>query len=285
MRCVLVAVGLALLGGCSAAKDEAGANKGAPGQAASAVPSAVPLTVAPTSAATATVAATAAASGARAVKIANGLMSFEYSYPAAAGAIPALRARLDADLAAQQAKLRKDAVAGQADAKAGDYPYHAWYSSQVWSVVTELPQWLSLSAQFSNYTGGAHGMYWYGAMLWDKAAGVPRDPLTLFTSKQALSKAIRQPFCAALNKQRAIKRSAPVDPRSSDEFDACIDPVGETVILGSRGHQAFDRIGILVPPYEAGPYAEGSYEVTVPVTAAVLGAVRPEFRAAFAPAK
>ena len=45
---------------------------------------------------------------------------------------------------------------------------------------------------------------------------------------------------------------------------------------------AFDRIGFLIGPYAAGPYAEGSYDVTLPVTPAVIAAVKPEFRTAFA---
>ena len=43
-----------------------------------------------------------------------------------------------------------------------------------------------------------------------------------------------------------------------------------------------DRIGILIGPYEAGPYAEGGYEVTLPVTPAILAVVKPEYRASFA---
>jgi hypothetical protein len=53
------------------------------------------------------------------------------------------------------------------------------------------------------------------------------------------------------------------------------------VILGSKSHKGFDRIGFLIAPYNAGPYAEGSYEVTLPVTAAVVAAAKPEYRAAF----
>jgi hypothetical protein len=37
----------------------------------------------------------------------------------------------------------------------------------------------------------------------------------------------------------------------------------------------------LVPPYEAGPYAEGAYEVTLPVSAAVVAAVKGEYRPSF----
>lgn len=222
---------------------------------------------------------------ARTVKLDNPVYQFEYSYPAAAAAIPGLKARLDADLAQRLAKLKHDARAAQADAKQGGFPYHPWSASQAWQVVSSPPGWLSLSATFGSYTGGAHGNYWFGAMLWDKRLNKPRDPLSLFTSKQALGAAIRKPFCAALDRERAARRGAPVKRGSTDPFDECIDPTRETVILGSRSRRAFDRIGILVPPYEAGPYSEGSYEVTVPVTAAVLAAVRPEYRSAFAAGK
>ena len=50
---------------------------------------------------------------------------------------------------------------------------------------------------------------------------------------------------------------------------------------GSVSH-AFDRVGLIADPYVAGSYAEGSYELTFPVTAELLAAVRPEYKAAFA---
>lgn len=222
---------------------------------------------------------------AREVKTANALYDFEYAYPAAVDGHPALRRRIEADLARRLARLKADARVGQAEARANKFEYHAYSWSQTWQVVTDLPGWLSLSTTYWSYSGGAHGNTWFGAMLYDKRAKTPRDPLTLFTSKAALSKAIRAPFCAALNRQRAEKRGAAIKPGSTDMFDDCIDPVGQTVLLGSQSRRAFDRIGILVAPYEAGPYAEGTYEVTVPVTAAVLAAVRPQWRASFQPAK
>ena len=216
-----------------------------------------------------------------AVKRATPLYDFDYAYPAAVAAIPALKARIEADRARVLAKLQRDAAAFRAEARAGGFPFHKYSWSQTWQVVTDLPGWLSLSAAYWSYSGGAHGMSWSGAMLWDRAARIPRSPLDLFTSKAALARAIREPFCAALDRQRTEKRGEPVRRGSGDEFDACIDPTAQTVILGSRGHTAFDRIGILVAPYSAGPYAEGEYEVTVPVTPAVLAAVKPQFRRSF----
>ncbi|MBC2663960.1 DUF3298 and DUF4163 domain-containing protein [Novosphingobium flavum] len=222
-----------------------------------------------------------AAPPARAVKEDNALYSFSYTYPAAAGTIPGLRASLDADLATRLAKLQKDARTDAAEAKAGGFPYRKYDWTQSWLVVSNLPGWLSLSATYYSYTGGAHGMTWAGSMLWDRRAARARSPLDLFVSRVALAKAIRAPFCDELDRQRAKKRGHAVTRTAADDFDACIDPTAQTVILGSRGGQGFDRLGILVAPYSAGPYAEGTYEVTVPVTPAVLAAVKPAFRASF----
>ncbi|MDE2404627.1 MAG: DUF4163 domain-containing protein [Sphingomonadales bacterium] len=218
---------------------------------------------------------------ARKVHVETPLFEFDFAYPAAAAAILALKAALDADLAQARATIESEAKAGEAEARQNRFPFVAYSSGTDWQVVAELPGWLSMSAQVYDYLGGAHPNHGYSALLWDKSAGRKRAVAELFTSKAALSRAIRAPFCDALDRQRAERRGAPVDRAGGDEFDACIDPAGSTVILGSSNHRTFDRIGVLVGPYEAGPYVEGDYEVTLPVTPAVMAAVRPEYRAAF----
>lgn len=210
--------------------------------------------------------------------------TFKYRWPAAVEAIPALRARLDAE----QAGLRRDLARGAAESRrdaAGDpdlrfVPYDM---ETEWKVVANLPGWLSLSKAFSLFEGGAHPNHNFGSLLWDRGAGRARNPLDLFTSAKALDAAIRQPFCDALDRERAVRRGAPMNRDSGDGFDACIAPSEQTLILGSSNRKTFNRIGILVPHYAAGPYAEGAYDITVPVTPAVLQAVKPEFRAAFGP--
>lgn len=210
--------------------------------------------------------------------------TFSYRWPAAVEAIPALRARLDAE----QAGLRRDLARGASDwrreaAKDPDLRFVPYDMQTEWKVVTSLPGWLSLSKTFSIYEGGAHPNHDFGALVWDRTAGQARKPLDLFVSARALDAAVRKPFCDALDAQRAERRGEPVNRASGDDFDACIAPSEQTVILGSSNRKTFNRIGILVAPYAAGPYAEGSYDITVPVTPAVLQAVKPEFRAAFSP--
>ncbi len=212
----------------------------------------------------------------------NDLMDFDYAYPPQAAAIPALAALLEADIARQKRELLPQARAMQKEAKENGYPFHGLGYWVEWQVVTDLPGWLSLSTQVGTFMGGAHPNYHYDTILWDRQAGKRRAPVSLFVSPGALDKAIRRDFCRELDLQRKEKRQGEGAPESViPEFDGCIAPLENTLILGSSNGKAFDRLGILIAPYDAGPYAEGSYEVTLPVTAAVLAAVRPEYRPTF----
>lgn len=214
-------------------------------------------------------------------KVENDLYSFGYSYPGAASAIDPLRVLLDKRLADAKADLISSARSGKADADKDGFPYHAYTRQIDWKVVTDLPGWLSLSADYYEYSGGAHGMSGFDTLLWDRGAQVARKPIDLFASAEALRGAIRTPFCDALDVQRAQKRGEPVQRDGGEMFSECIDPAAQTLILGSSNRKTFDRIGLLVAPYEAGPYAEGSYEVTVPVTAKVMAVLKPQYRSAF----
>lgn len=218
---------------------------------------------------------------ARSEKVSNDLYEFEYAYPAAAAAVPDLRAWLDADIETQRRALIEQAQEALAESRKSDFPYNPYGYWTEWKVVADLPGWLSLSASVSTYEGGAHPNHGFTALVWDRQANLRREALDFFASKEALSRAIRPQFCREIDRQRAKKRGEPVRQGGDDPFTDCIDPVANTVILGSSNGKAFDRVGILVAPYEAGPYVEGSYEVTLPVTDAVMAAVKPDFRAAF----
>lgn len=252
---------------------------GAPEAAdASAAPSASAAAPAPTAAPT-------PAAEARKLEEKNDLYEFGYSYPAAAAAIPALREWLEGDLVSARAELASQAREGRADAKVGEYEFTPHLGSTEWKVVTDLPGWLSLSSEIYSFSGGAHGNSAFDSLLWDKAArggaGQQLAVLDLFASPAALKAAVTKSFCAELDRQRAKKRGEDIVLDPDDEFARCIDPLEQVLILGSKSGKGFDRIGFLIAPYNAGSYAEGSYEVTLPITAALLGAVKPEYKAAF----
>jgi hypothetical protein len=220
----------------------------------------------------------------RAVEVKTPLYEFDYSYPAAAGRIPALKAWMEKDLASNRASIASEAREGKAEAAKNKFPFNGYESSMLWQVVTDLPGWLSLSGMTEEYTGGAHPNHGPTALLWNKAQNRQVKAIDLF-DKAALTAAIQPAFCAQLNKERGERRGQDIDPKSTDMFDKCLDPVDEVIILGSADHQHFTRIGILIGPYEAGPYAEGDYDLTLPVTARVIAAVKPQYRSAFAVAR
>lgn len=218
---------------------------------------------------------------AHAVKVDNDDFAFSYSWPTAADRIAPLRDQLARDEASARAALASAARDGRQEAARDSFPFRPFGHWHEWQVVTELPGWLSLSSLVGDDRGGAHPNYGYQTILWDKQAGMRREVMDLFIARAALAGAVHQPFCEALQRQRAKKRGGHASLGGDSGFDACIDPLAQTVILGSGNGQTFDRIGFLIAPYEAGPYAEGSYEVTLPVTARVLAAIKPQWRAAF----
>ncbi|MEH3101559.1 DUF4163 domain-containing protein [Sphingomonas adhaesiva] len=206
---------------------------------------------------------------------------FGYTYPAAAARIAPLRAWLEADRKTLNARFLADVRAAKREAKRDGYPYRDWDFQKEWSVVTETPRFLSLSGSLYTFTGGAHGGTASLALLWDKRTQRRLAPTAIFTSPAAIQSALGDAFCDRLDTERAKRRGEPVR-RGTDTFSNCPKVAEATLILGSTDRRAIDRVGLLADQYVAGPYAEGMYEVTLPVTPRLLAAVRPEYRAAFA---
>ncbi|BBC74139.1 conserved hypothetical protein [Altererythrobacter sp. B11] len=298
LRLISICVAASLAAGCTqdgAEQEQAGqaspaatasAEDGPVGSEASA--SATPEATATDPEATATATATASAAadrrsnGARSVSEETDDYLFEYSYPAAAGKIPELAALLDKRLDERKADLAKESVEAREEARDNGFPYNKHSYNAEWKVVANLPDWLSLSSEVSTYSGGAHGNYGYGSLVWNKADKRAIEAEDMFLSDKALDKALGEKLCDLLNAERKKRRGPDVPDMGVDEFTQCVPVSDATVLVGSRGGKLFDRVGIIYGPYAAGPYAEGSYELTLPVTRAVLDAVKPRYKAAFA---
>lgn len=221
--------------------------------------------------------------GARQVSLSSELYSFSYSYPGEAGSRQGLRMVLDRRLEEARTALIQQARESKKDSEANDYPFRPHTLATAWSVAAKPDGWLSLVAETDSYFGGAHGMYTFDSLVWNDRELKGVKPSALFTAPEALREAIRQRFCARLDALREECRGEPVPEDSDDPFDACIDPIEDAVIvLRSQSGDAFDTIAVLVPPYAAGPYAEGVYEVEIPVTRRVIAALKPEYRGVFA---
>lgn len=211
----------------------------------------------------------------------NEVYSFSYSFPAAAAVIPGLAAVLNSRSRAAKEQLVDLAQEERQVAKGAGYAYHPHSYAEEWKLVSDLPGWISLKGEFSTYQGGAHGNYGVTSLVWDTRHSQALAGIDLFLSPASLDAALGKPFCAELNRQREVRRGMPVDPASTDIFDTCPGVSELTVIPASSNGKTFDRIDLYAGPYVAGPYAEGSYEVTLPVDAQILGAVKPEYQGPF----
>ena len=218
------------------------------------------------------------------VEESNDLIEFAYAYPRAAATIAGLATWLDADRATRRDALIAAAQRDKAAAEKAGFPYRKHSHLQTWQLVTDTPRFLSLSAEIQTYTGGAHGMTSFATLIWDRNRAKQLQPLDLFTSGEAFDAAIREPFCAGIKRAKAakgiVREEAPDSP-----FAQCPPASAQTVWIGSSDGRYLDRMTIAIAPYEIGPFAEGSYRINVPVTGAVVAAVKDEFKRDFLPIK
>lgn len=210
----------------------------------------------------------------------NRTREFAYAWPAAASAIPVLAQYLTSERDAAVAEQKTEWAGMLAEAGIVDCGscYNLSFSKE-WKVVANLPRFLSLSADMYFYSGGAHGNSGFDALVWDREAGAAIDPKAMFRSEAALQDALGSAWCKAL---KAEKQERMGDDFSDDGFFPCPPIADLTLLVGSSNKQSFNRIGLIAAPYVAGSYAEGPYEVTLPVTPAVFKAVKPEYKTAFA---
>ena len=220
--------------------------------------------------------------GARTVSEETDDYLFTYSYPAPAGAIAPLGDLLDRQLEERRSELAASSAQAKREARADGFPYNKHSYQAEWKVVANIPDWLSLSNEFSSYSGGAHGIYGVSSLVWDKQEAEAIEAIDFFTSPQALEDALGDRFCEGLNSQREERRGAPVDPEADDLFNNCPEMDELIVLVGSGSGRRFDRLTLYAGPYVAGPYAEGDFRVNLPIDRAVLQTVKPRYRESFA---
>ncbi len=177
---------------------------------------------------------------------------------------PDLHARLYAE---EVRKLRQFAEGAQGElTEAGAPTGRPKYENTVAiTTAAETGKLLSLKRVALDYTGGAHPNTLTSGILWDKALKRQIGLADLFRKGADLS-VLDEALCSALN---AAKR-ARVPDGASITFDskpfAC-PRVATTPFVLTPGDTAGKAAGLtfLIGPYQAGSYAEGGYEIAVPV--------------------
>jgi hypothetical protein len=186
---------------------------------------------------------------------------------------PALLQQLRSSALAEARKAAADAGRDAASAKKAGFPFRRYEFITDWSLAADTPRLLALSGLTYAYTGGAHGNTGYTAKIWDKTTkrAIPID--ALFSDWPRARKLIEPAYCRALAEEQKRRGGNPVGdgvpcPKLSEQP---IVPWGD---LGTRAGQ----FRVLVAPYVAGSYAEGSYLITVAWPDALKSLVKPVYR-------
>lgn len=218
----------------------------------------------------------------------NSLLEWHVGWPAEVSAIPALLASIRDPALRNKRELLKTAAADKADRGKQGYPFNAYDSSVEVATVGSTARLLSLTEAVSEFTGGAHPNHGTSAILWDRRLNKAVAFSSLFSSGPAsVTALLHKKYCAALDTERA-KRRGPDDrgagTPADDPFNQCPKFFSEVALIpeGKAG-KPLTTVTIHADPYVAGPYVEGDYDVSLAVTPALVAALKPHYRASFAP--
>lgn len=217
---------------------------------------------------------------AREIKETGDRLEFSYSWPVAVAAIEPLVKQLEADVAASRTEARATADSDFAVRGGGD-SFFAHMFNREWKVEGETPRYLSLSAETATFTGGAHGMVTYRGILWDKQAGREVRIADVFANPANAYAALATLFCPKLDEERAEKRRTALPLKGEGWEVDCPDLAKQVIVPNDVENRRFEHLKVLIAPYEAGPYAEGSYEVELDLDDRVRGLIKPELREDF----
>jgi hypothetical protein len=210
----------------------------------------------------------------------NDLIEFHFAWSTEAAAVPQLVNRFQAEMKKAKDELLAGAKEDKAFRDKEGYDFNGYQSSTDYKTAGQSNRLLSVSVDVANYTGGAHGNYGTGGLLWDRAQNKQIAIADLFAAVQNMHRLLTQRWCDALNKAREEKRDEPVG--GDGMFDECpkLDEIS-IIPTDKNGNGKFDRLLLVADPYVAGPYVEGSYEIELPVTGNLIAALRSEYRESF----
>lgn len=199
--------------------------------------------------------------------------------PTQVGALPALYAKLYAEGRNQLDAFAEGAVEDVESLKAEGMQPQPYAQELSYSAEAETARILSLKLTGYEYTGGAHPNPFLSAFTWDKAEGRQLKVADLLKPGANLAAADK----ALCDAARAAKRERNEgDDTFAGEPIACPTLAkAEVALVPSLTEGKIGGLKVLIGPYEIGPYAEGSYEIVLPLTV-FQGLLAPAYAAEFA---
>ncbi len=208
------------------------------------------------------------------------------AYPPAAAKYPALAVELKAYADAARAEMMQ-AVSGLGN----DKPTSPYDLSLRFYPLLETPRVVAMAADGSSYTGGAHGMPLIARFVW-----LPQENAMLEAGKlvpqaagwKVISEYVREQLHGALSQR------IDADELSPGERAELIKSAGRMIDEGSeasaQNYAQFEPMAgaggklkgvrFVFPPYQVGPYADGTQTVDVPAEI-LLPHVAPQYRTLF----
>lgn len=207
----------------------------------------------------------------------------KFSWSAEAAAIPSLAHRLRAELALEKTKTIEGGKQEFAIREDSGSPGIGWESITKITTSGETGRLLSLSRQYYAFTGGAHGNGATTGLLWDRALAKEIKFAALFSSPRGYAQELRGPYCKALDAERRKRRGG--DGKLGNgisEFDTC-PRLSDLALIPSaaRPGDPFASVHLIAPAYLAGPYAEGDYDIVLPVRSRLIRLMKPQYRNSF----
>lgn len=187
---------------------------------------------------------------------------------------PALLAALRAEALKQADTERRTATHDEAESSKSGIPFRKYMTMNDWSLSANTPRLLALAGQTYAFTGGAHGNYGYSAVIWDKTAARRIGFADLFSDWPRARRLLEPAYCAALAAEQTRRLGEP--PVGGP--NAC-PKLAEQPVLPQAGLATTARqFRVLVAPYLAGSYVEGSYLIDVMWPETVRPLVKPGYR-------
>ncbi|MEJ2817166.1 RsiV family protein [Caulobacter sp. CCG-8] len=182
--------------------------------------------------------------------------------PAEIANYPALHALLyDREVAG----LRTFAAKAQTDQKASDgkFPWRPYNRQAQWFLAADAAPLVGLRALWFEDTGGAHPNHGASTLIWDTTANREIQAKALFRPGADMG-VLDRAICDAVATAKTHREGAvPLN----DMFSC---PKWSQTVLVLAPSTEPGKVGgliALIDPYVVGPYSEGDYEVTVPVSA------------------
>ncbi len=187
---------------------------------------------------------------------------------------PALLAALRQQALADAAKAKAAAARDAADARKAGFPFRRYEAITDWSRAADTPHLLALAGLSYSFTGGAHGNTGYAVKIWDKQANKAIPFAALFSDWPRARRLLEPAYCAALAEEQRRRRGA----APAGDFDTCPKLSEQPILPWADLATTAGQFRVLLGPYVAGPYAEGSYLVTTAWPEGVRSLVKPAYR-------